>query len=123
MAKVSCNFEGFFENILLQDTVIEQNLYLITRYTYLKRKVSYYKILLLISVSRYYLQDIKALAKCSRLFAIQRSTCMLSEMSRVFGHLVERSRELCFLSREVWSSAKLSSVVERAHVQLEFIKW
>ena len=44
--EVSCNFEGFFENILLQDTVIEQNLYLITRYRYFKRKVSYYKILL-----------------------------------------------------------------------------
>ena len=59
MAKVSCNFEGFFENILLQDAVIEQNLYLITRYSYFKRKVSCYKILLLISVSRYYLQDTK----------------------------------------------------------------
>ena len=59
MAKVSCNFEGFFENILLQDTVIEQNLYLSTRCSYFKRKVSYYKILLLISVSRYYLQDTK----------------------------------------------------------------
>ena len=57
--KVSCNFEGFFESILLQDTVIEQNLYLITRYSYFKRKVSYYKVLLLISVSRYYLQDTK----------------------------------------------------------------
>ena len=34
---MSCNFKGFFE----------------------KRKVSYYKILLLISVSRYYLQDAK----------------------------------------------------------------
>ena len=59
MAKVSCNFEGFFENILLQDTVIEQNLYLITRESYFKRKVSYYKILLLILVSRYYLKDTK----------------------------------------------------------------
>ena len=57
--EVSCSFEGFFENILLQDTVIEQNLYLITRYSYFKRKVSYYKILLLILVSRYYLQDTK----------------------------------------------------------------
>ena len=47
---------------------------------------------------------------------------MLSEMPRAFGHLVERSRELCNLSSDVWSSAKLSSVVERAHVQLEFIK-
>ena len=57
--KVSCNFERFFENVLLQDTVIEQNLYLITRYSFFKRKVSYYKILLLILVSRYYLQDTK----------------------------------------------------------------
>ena len=64
----------------------------------------------------------KALAKRSDLFTIQRSTCMLSEMSRAFGHLVEWSRELCNLSREVWSSAKLSSVVERTHAQLEFIK-
>ena len=31
----------------------------------------------------------KALVKRSRLFTIQRSTCMLSEMSRAFGHLVE----------------------------------
>ena len=31
----------------------------------------------------------EALAKRSRLFAIQRSTCMLSEMSRAFGHLAE----------------------------------
>ena len=31
VAQVSCNFERFFENILLQDTVIEQNLYLIAR--------------------------------------------------------------------------------------------
>ena len=59
VAKVSCNFEGSFENILLQDTVVEQNLYLITRYSYFKRKVFYYKILLLISISRYYLQDTK----------------------------------------------------------------
>ena len=59
MAKVSCNFEGFFENILLQDTVVEQNLYFITRESFFEKKVSYYKILLLISVSRYYLQDTK----------------------------------------------------------------
>ena len=39
--EVSCNFEELFENILLQDTVIEQNLYLITSYSYFKRKVSY----------------------------------------------------------------------------------
>ena len=57
--KVSCNFEGFFENISLQDTVIEQNLHLITRYSYFNRKVSNYKMLLLISVSRYSLQDTK----------------------------------------------------------------
>ena len=69
-----------------------------------------------------YYTPYKALAKRSRLFTIRRSTCMLSEMSRAFGHLVELSRELCFLSSEVWSSAKLSSVVERTHVQLEFIK-
>ena len=56
---MSCNVEGFFENILLQDTVIEQNLYLITIYSYFKRKVSYYKMLLFVSVSRYYLQDTK----------------------------------------------------------------
>ena len=31
----------------------------------------------------------KALAKRSRLFTMQRSTCMLSEMLRAFGHLVE----------------------------------
>ena len=38
----------------------------------------------------YFLQVVsKALAKRSRLFTIQRSTCMLSEMSRAFGHLVE----------------------------------
>ena len=59
VAKVSCNFEGLFENILLQDTAIEQSLYLITRYSYFKRKVSYYKILLLISASRYYLHYTK----------------------------------------------------------------
>ena len=59
VAKVSCNFEGFFENILIQDTVIAQYLYLITRYSYFKKKVFYYKILLLISISRYYLQDTK----------------------------------------------------------------
>ena len=53
VAKVYCNFEGFFENILLQDTVIEQNFYLITRYSYFKRKVCYYKTLLLILVSGY----------------------------------------------------------------------
>ena len=47
VAQASCNFEGFFENILLQDTVIEQNLYLVKRYNYFKRKVSYYKIQLL----------------------------------------------------------------------------
>ena len=47
---------------------------------------------------------------------------MSSEMSRAFGHLVEWSRELCFMSSEVWSSAKLSSVIKRTHVQLEFIK-
>ena len=57
--EVSCNFEGFFENILLQDTVIEQDLYLSTRYSYFQSKVSSYKILLLILVSRYYLQDTK----------------------------------------------------------------
>ena len=39
--------------------VIEQNMYLITRYSYIKRKASYYKILLLTLVSRYYLQDTK----------------------------------------------------------------
>ena len=32
-------------SILKKDTVIEQNLYLITRFCYFKRKVSYYKIL------------------------------------------------------------------------------
>ena len=31
----------------------------------------------------------KALAKRSRLFTVHRSTCILSEMSRAFGHLVE----------------------------------
>ena len=65
---------------------------------------------------------LKVLPKRSRFFTIQRSTCMLSEMSRAFGHLVELSRELCFLPSEVWSSAKLSSFVERTHVLLEFIK-
>ena len=59
MVEVSRTFEGFFENILLQDTVIEQKVYLITICSYLKRNISYYKILLLISVSRYYLQDTK----------------------------------------------------------------
>ena len=43
----------------IQKIVIEQNLYLIIRYSYFKREVSYYKILLLISVSRYYLQGTK----------------------------------------------------------------
>ena len=37
----------------------------------------------------YKLHSHKALAKRSRLFTIQRSTCMLSEMSRSLGHLVE----------------------------------
>ena len=36
--------KDFFENILLQDTVIDQTLYLIIRYPYLKRKISCYKI-------------------------------------------------------------------------------
>ena len=58
-AKVSCNVKGFCESILLQDTVIKQNLYLITRNSYFKSKVSYYIILLLISASRYYLKDTK----------------------------------------------------------------
>ena len=58
-AKVSSNVEAFFESILLQDTVIKENLYPITRYSYIETKVSYHKILLLISVSRYYLQDTK----------------------------------------------------------------
>ena len=66
-AKVSCNVKEFFESILLQDTVIGQNLHLITRYSYFKRKVSYYKILLLISVSRYHLKDTK-IKYCPSLF-------------------------------------------------------
>ena len=49
----------FFQSILLQDTIIQPNYYLITRYSYSVRKVSYYKILLLFSVSNYYLQDNK----------------------------------------------------------------
>ena len=44
---------------ILQDTVVEQNLNLITKYCYFKMKMSHYKTLLLISVSRCYLQDTK----------------------------------------------------------------
>ena len=57
----------FFQSILLQDTIIQPNYYLITRYSYSVRKVSYYKILLLFSVSNYYLQDNK-IRYCPSLF-------------------------------------------------------
>ena len=59
MTQVSCNLKLFFENILLEDTIIQPNYYLITRYSYWVWGVSYYKILLLFSVSNYYLQDKK----------------------------------------------------------------
>ena len=48
-----------FENILLEDTIIQPNYYLITRYSYWVREVCYFKILLFFSVSNYYLQDKK----------------------------------------------------------------
>ena len=41
------------------------------------------------SVIQLFISYSLALAKCSRFVTIQRSTCMLSEMSRAFGHLVE----------------------------------
>ena len=43
-----------FENILLEDTIIQLDNYLITRHSYWFQELSYYKILLLFSVSNYY---------------------------------------------------------------------
>ena len=62
--KVDCHkylvtLKCLFENILLEDTIIQPNHYLIARYCYWVREVSYYKILLLFSVSNYYFQDKK----------------------------------------------------------------
>ena len=35
--QVSCNFKEIFDNVLLQDTVNQENLYHITRYSYVKK--------------------------------------------------------------------------------------
>ena len=63
-----------FENILLEDTIIQSNYYLVTRYSYWVREVSYYKILLLFSVSNYYLQD-KKIRYCP---SLPTRSCLLS---------------------------------------------
>ena len=67
----------FFQSILLQDTIIQPNYYLITRYSYSVRKVSYYKILLLFSVSNYYLQDSK-IRYCPSLTVSSMKDCLKS---------------------------------------------
>ena len=92
MAEVSCNFERCFENILLQDTITEQTLYLITDAVTFKKEVSYYKILLLISVSEYYLQDTKVRYYPSLLVTILvQSIISLPILSNCFTDAVVRT--------------------------------
>ena len=66
VVQVSCNFQQCFETVLLQDTRIQQNWYLGARCSYFRREVSYCKIILLVSVSRYYLHEAK-IRYCSSL--------------------------------------------------------